>query len=489
MRTISALLAAILLAAITPSPTDAASSDAYYAAGSGADAITDITGYYLPDGSGATYVPVDPVRLLDTRSGNGLSGMFASGIVRRVGIAGRGGIPGAAVAVTMNITVTQQTSSGFVSVGPTMSADPTTSTINVPRGDTRANGATVALDDQGRLAAVWKGQRAPRYPSYESRYHDSWELLVAIRDAEIANPDIVDVFVAGYSYERRPIWAAKISDNVKQDESEPEVLFDALHHAREHLTVEQNLDTFLQLATRYGSNSTITNLVNSREVWFIFALNPDGWAFDLGGSPYVGWRKNRQPNAGTSNVGTDLNRNYGYRWGCCGGSSSWTGAWNYRGPSPWSAPETRVLRDFVNSRVKGGVQQIKTHVTLHTNGELILYPYGYTFTDVPSDMDLTDHRTFVAMARAMANRNGFRPQQSSQLYKTDGDQIDWMYGVHGIFSFTFELYPTETVAKPTDHEPPDEVIATQNARNRSALLYLIDMADCPYEAIGNTSRC
>ena len=205
--------------------------------------------------------------------------------------------------------------------------------------------------------------------------------------------------------------------------------------------------------------------------------------------PYVGWRKNRQPNAGTSNVGTDLNRNYGYRWGCCGGSSSWTGAWNYRGPQPWSAPETRVLRDFVNSRVKGGVQQIKTHVTLHTNGELILYPYGYTFTDVPSDMDPTDHRTFVAMARAMASRNGFKAQQSSQLYKTDGDQIDWMYGVHGIFSFTFELYPTETVAKPTDHEPPDEVIATQNARNRSALLYLIDLADCPYRAINLSSRC
>ena len=134
------------------------------AGGSRTHLVFDITGYYLPDGSGATYVPVDPVRLLDTRSGNGLSGMFASGIVRRVGIAGRGGIPGAAVAVTMNITVTQQTSSGFVSVGPTMSADPTTSTINVPRGDTRANGATVALDDQGRLAAVWKGQRAPTVP-------------------------------------------------------------------------------------------------------------------------------------------------------------------------------------------------------------------------------------------------------------------------------------------------------------------------------------
>ena len=37
---------------------------------------------------------------------------------------------------------------------------------------------------------------------------------------------------------------------------------------------------------------------------------------------------------------------------------------------------------------------------------------------------------------------------------------------------------------PADHEPPDEVIAGQNVRNRGALLYLIDMAACPYAAAG-----
>ncbi len=50
-------------------------------------------------------------------------------------------------------------------------------------------------------------------------------------------------------------------------------------------------------------------------------VNPDGGEYDLTGSPYRAWRKNRQPNAGSSYVGTDLNRNYDYRWGCCGGSS------------------------------------------------------------------------------------------------------------------------------------------------------------------------
>ena len=49
------------------------------------------------------------------------------------------------------------------------------------------------------------------------------------------------------------------------------------------------------------------------------------------------------------------------------------------------------------------------------------------------------------MGKAMAALNGYKPEQSSDLYITDGDQIDWMYGVHRIFSFTWELYPPETV--------------------------------------------
>ncbi|MEX1171103.1 MAG: M14 family metallopeptidase, partial [Chloroflexota bacterium] len=434
--------------------------------------VLDVTGYYLPDGSGATYVAHDPVRLLDTRVGNGRPRMFASALPGSVQIGGRDDIPGSAVAITANLTVTQQTSAGYMSMGPTIGADPATSTINFPRGDNRANGATVALDPDGKVAAVFRGSRSPNYPSWDSLYHNEWEMIVKIREMEVAYPEIVDVFTVGKSYYGRYIWAAKVSDNVGTDEAEPEVLFDALHHAREHLTIEQILDQFDLLTSRYGTDSRIGSIVDSREIWFIFALNPDGWAYDLTGSPYRGWRKNRQPNAGTTAIGTDPNRNYDYRWGCCGGSSGNKSAWNYRGASPFSAPETRVMRDFVRSRVIGGKQQIRTHVTFHTNGELILYPYGYTYTNVPSDMTLDDHRTFVAMAGAMAAKNGYKAQQSSDLYITDGDQIDWMYGRHRIFSFTYELYPPETVAKPTDHEPPDEVIAVQTARNREALLYL-----------------
>jgi hypothetical protein len=84
----------------------------------------------------------------------------------------------------------------------------------------------------------------------------------------------------------------------------------------------------------------------------------------------------------------------------------------------------------------------------------------------------------------MAARNGYRPMQSSDLYVTDGDQIDWMYGRHRIFSFTWELYPPETPSDATDHYSPDEIIARETKRNRAALLYTLRMAGCPYDAIG-----
>ena len=132
----------------------------------------------------------------------------------------------------------------------------------------------------------------------------------------------------------------------------------------------------------------------------------------------------------------------------------------------------------------GGIQQIRLHITLHTNGEQVLWPFGYTKKNVPSGMTTQDHRAFVAVGKAMAARNGYLAMQSSDLYVTDGDEIDWMYGRQRIFSFTWELYPTEKSTAAKDHYSPDEIIVRETTRNRSALLYALRIAECPYIAIG-----
>ncbi len=322
------------------------------------------------------------------------------------------------------------------------------------------------------------------FPSKDSLFHNYPEMVAEINAVEAAHDDIVDVRTIGATPGGRSVWLAKVSDNVDTDEPEPEVLVDALHHGDEHLTVEQALYLFNELVDDYGSDEQVTDLVDSREVWIVFMVNPDGGQFDLTGNPYRGWRKNRQPHPTSSSVGTDLNRNWEYKWGCCGGSSGSPSSRNYRGWKAFSAPETKALSNFVNSRVIGGQQQIRTHVALHTNGELILYPYSYTTTNLPSDMTSIDRTTFVELAQDMAATNGYTVRQSGDWYVSDGDQSDWMYGRHRIFSFTVELYPPEGSTSLGGHYPPDERIAAQTARNRAALLYLIDAADCPYQASG-----
>lgn len=335
------------------------------------------------------------------------------------------------------------------------------------------------------VTAVPATAAEPNFPASDSRYHNYPEMIAAIDQAVADHPDIVKKLSLGQSYQGREIWAVKISDNVDTDEDEPEVLFDGLHHAREHLAAEQALAVLRWLTDGYGVDPRVTRLVDGRETWIVFMVNPDGGQYDLTGSPYRGWRKNRQPNAGSSYIGTDLNRNYDYRWGCCRGSSGSTSSATYRGPRAFSAPETQVMRDFINSRKIGGRQQITAAITFHTAGEQILWPYGYTSTDVPADMTKDDHAALVALGRRMADKNGYTPMQSSSLYVTDGDEIDWAYGRHRIFMYTFELYPTHSqVSTIARFYPPDEVIARETERNRDAILYLMEQAGCRYSIIG-----
>jgi hypothetical protein len=324
------------------------------------------------------------------------------------------------------------------------------------------------------------------FPPADSNYHDYAEMVAEIQQAELDHGAIFDLFSMGTSYQGRTIWAGKISDNVGTDEDEPEVLFTHHQHAREHLTVEMALYTLGILTNEYGVDPQITDLVNGREIWMVFDMNPDGGEYDIATGTYRSWRKNRQPNAGSQYVGTDLNRNWGYRWGCCGGSSGTFSSETYRGASAFSAPETQVVRNFINSRVVGGKQQIKVAIDFHTYSELILWPYGYTTTDVPADMTLDDWNTLVTMGQAMAATNGYVPEQSSDLYITDGTIVDWEYGQHGILNYTFEMYPD--TAQQGGFYPPDEVIPAETSRNRAAVLYLLEQAACPYAVIGKTAQ-
>ena len=327
------------------------------------------------------------------------------------------------------------------------------------------------------------GARAAAFPAADAAYHDYAEMAAETAQAAADFPQLVSRFSLGRSYQGRELWAVKVSDNVAADEPEPEVLFTANQHAREHLTVEMALYLLRELTTKYASDARIKSIVDGRETWIVFMVNPDGVEYDIATGSYRSWRKNRQPNAGSTFVGTDLNRNWSYQWGCCGGSSGSFSSETYRGSAPFSAPETARVRDFVNSRVVGGVQQIKAHIDFHTYSELILWPYGYTTADTAQGLTIDDRNAHAELGRRMAATNGYTPEQASDLYIADGTIDDWLWGAHKIFTYTFEMYPRSSSP---GFYPPDEVIGRETSRNREAVLMLEEAADCVYKVIGLT---
>ncbi|WP_165985878.1 M14 family metallopeptidase [Streptomyces sp. YIM 98790] len=323
--------------------------------------------------------------------------------------------------------------------------------------------------------------------STPSAYHSYSQTMAAVNSLVSRYPDLMSSRVIGTSYEGRSIVAVKISDNVRTDENEPEILFTHNMHAREHLTTEMALYLLNEFATQYGRDARLTQLLNTREVWVIPSVNPDGKVYDQDSGVFRNWRKNRQPNSGSRYIGTDINRNFAYHWGCCGGSSGSTSSATYRGSGPESAPETRVVTNFVRGRVVGGRQQIRAHIDFHSYSELILWPYGYTYNDTAPGLDADARNAYATVGRQMAASNGYRPQQSSDLYVTDGSINDWMWGSQGIWSYTFEMYPRSSSGG--GFYPPGSVIDRETARNREAVLILMDHADCMYDAIGKPALC
>lgn len=312
------------------------------------------------------------------------------------------------------------------------------------------------------------------FPPEDSAYHSYDEVLADLADLAARYPHLVRLVTIGTSWEGRLLQGVKVTDRPDEDEGEPGALFFALTHGREHLSTEQALAIAHHFAEGYGVDPAVTNLVNHRVLWIFPNVNPDGGEYDVhSGFAYEWWRPNRRPLAPPWLYGVDLNRNYGYQWGCCGGSSPTPGDETYRGPSPFSEPETQALRDFVLVH-----PEVTVSLSLHTFGELVLWPWSHTYAPVP---DPLDRATLERLGRALAATNGYRAQQASDLYVADGTSDDWLYGERGILAFTLELYPRRI---PPGWYPPDEVIPQETARNRAAVELLAAMAQDPRRAGG-----
>jgi carboxypeptidase T len=227
----------------------------------------------------------------------------------------------------------------------------------------------------------------------------------------------IDTFL---THESRPLYWLKISDNPTIDEAEPEVLFTALHHAREPASLSQLIFFMYYILENYTTDANIRALVDSTEIFFVPMINPDGYVYNETTAPNGGgmWRKNRRNN-GLGSYGVDLNRNYAYGWGGLGASSNTTSD-IYYGPSAFSEPETKAIKYLIESH------QFLFTLNYHTFSDLLLYPFGYDL-----NQPTVDDAYFKAFTPIMVSENGYANIISSELYPASGDSDDWMYGDPG----------------------------------------------------------
>ena len=271
-------------------------------------------------------------------------------------------------------------------------------------------------------------------------YHTFPE-IVALADS-LANsfPGICEKHIFGYSVYGNELGALKISDNVALDENEAEVMFDGGIHGDE-IGCSENVIRFARdLCIGYGSDPTITDLINNREIWLYYCVNPYGRIHDI--------RYNGN--------GVDLNRDWGYMWDAWGGSSG-----------AYSQPETKALRNCMYNR------QFVVHTTYHSGTEYISCPWSYRADQCH------DYNHIIQLAGVYSSTSLYSNLEYGQgctgMYPINGSSKDTNYGMMGSISWSMEISYSK-------HPPTSQIMLYYN-RNKPAMLEMIEYSGYGVEGI------
>jgi murein tripeptide amidase MpaA len=295
-------------------------------------------------------------------------------------------------------------------------------------------------------------------------YHNYNETQAVLRDLESRYPSLARVSPIGYSIEGRELNVIKISDNVSTDEAEPNIFIVGCHHAREWISVEVPLLFAQYLLEHYPDNPEVERAINGAQIYIMPIQNPDGLEFSI--HTYRMWRKNRRYN-GNLSWGVDNNRNYGYMWGYDNtGSSPNSYSEVYRGPAPFSEPETVAVRQFLLAHPPAGT------LSYHNYSQIIIYPWGYTYDPAPGAEEM--NRIAKEMSQRIFQVNGriYTYGAAEVLYLTNGDTVDWVYGTFAAPAFTVELPPEEMISG--GFFTPEELIDSAFSENLPAMLYFVN---------------
>ncbi len=264
-----------------------------------------------------------------------------------------------------------------------------------------------------------------KFWSTKQGYTSTDEIFKRMDDLVSEYPDLCLKWVSDVkSVDGRDLSALKISDNVKTDEPEPEIMFDAGIHGNEVGGPENAIMFAEELLSQYGKDTRTTALIDDREIWIFVMVNPDG----------------RVKNTRYNSNGVDCNRNYGYM-----------------ATNGFAQPETRGVRDCCLDN------QFALQITYHSGMIALLYPWCRVSTAIP-DKDL--HLEMAGVYEDAAGYGSMRIVQSYHDYQTTGETIEWTYGAAGTLTITMEI---------SVNKAPSDIMGYYN-KNVEAMKTMIEYA-------------
>ncbi|XP_023302831.2 carboxypeptidase B-like [Lucilia cuprina] len=265
------------------------------------------------------------------------------------------------------------------------------------------------------------------------RYYSHGEINNYIEDLEKRFPSRVFLKTVGKSYEGRTIKTITITNG--DGRANKNVIFiDGGFHAREWISPAAVLYVIEQLVENFEENA---ELLLDYDFIILPVVNPDGYEYTQTSSSARFWRKTRQPYQTESKIcyGADPNRNFDFHWNEEGASSNPCSD-TYAGPYGFSEPETIIVRDLIHSlKHRGGM-----YLTVHSYGNYLLYPWGYT-ADLPEtwpDLDEVAKTGYDAIFNATGTKYTYG-SSTNVLYVAAGASDDYAFQAGFKIAMTMEL--------------------------------------------------
>ncbi|XP_026220447.1 carboxypeptidase A4 [Anabas testudineus] len=276
-----------------------------------------------------------------------------------------------------------------------------------------------------------KKERSTRSLNFGA-YHNL-DTIYSWMDTLVAqHPNLVTKEEIGRSYENRPMYVLKFSTG---GYNRPAIWIDTGIHSREWVSQATGVWTANKIATDYGTDASVTSLLNNMDIYMLILANPDGYVYTHTNDRM--WRKTRSKVSGSICRGVDPNRNWDAGFGGPGASANPCSD-SYHGPSAHSEIEVKNVVDLIKRH-----GNFKSFISVHAYSQLLMYPYGYTCNKVPDQLELDSVGRAAAQKLTSLYGTSYKVGNICNIiYQASGGSIDWSYNAGIKYSFAFELRDT-----------------------------------------------